>query len=88
MGSSPANVTAAREPHAGLRGRTWQRLEPTLDTDPPETLIDKGPKKKTAKPYRAKFKFSADEPATYECSSTRATSSRATRARSSSREAQ
>lgn len=37
------------------------------DTDPPETVIDKQPKKKTEKD-KAKLKFSADEPGvTFEC---------------------
>jgi hypothetical protein len=37
------------------------------DTDPPETAIDKGPKRKTKK-RKAKFRFSSDEPgATFFC---------------------
>jgi hypothetical protein len=37
------------------------------DTTPPETTIDKGPAKRTAK-HKAKFQFSASEtPATFEC---------------------
>ncbi len=40
---------------------------PPGDTDPPETRIDKGPKKKSAK-RKAKFQFSADESgATFAC---------------------
>lgn len=40
---------------------------PTGDTDPPETRIDKGPKKASSK-RKAKFSFSADESgATFEC---------------------
>ncbi len=40
---------------------------PTADTDPPETTIDKAPKRKSAK-RKAKFAFSSDEPgSTFEC---------------------
>ena len=52
--SALATVAAPPDPPAG-------------DTDPPETRIDKGPKKKSAK-RKAKFHFSADEPdVTFEC---------------------
>jgi hypothetical protein len=37
-----------------------------VDTDPPETTILKGPKRKTHK-RKAKFEFGADEPASFEC---------------------
>ena len=38
-----------------------------VESDPPETTIDRGPKKRTAK-KKAKFKFSSDEPgSTFEC---------------------
>jgi hypothetical protein len=36
------------------------------DTDPPETTIAKGPKRKTGK-RKAKFEFTADEPGGFEC---------------------
>jgi len=39
----------------------------TGDTKAPETTIDKAPKNRTGK-HKAKFRFSADEPATFECS--------------------
>ena len=69
-GSAPTNLTSASA--AVDYEPDWQRLEPpplpvASDTDPPETTIDKGPKKKTAK-RKAKFQFSTDEPgSTFEC---------------------
>ena len=47
-----------------LAAHTGQRLEPPPDSDPPDTAIAKGPKKKTKK-RKAKFEFTADEPATF-----------------------
>lgn len=37
-----------------------------MDSDPPETMIVKGPKRRTHK-RTARFEFSADEPASFEC---------------------
>ena len=41
--------------------------ESPFDTDPPDTQIVKGPKKKTKK-RKAKFQFAADEAASFQCS--------------------
>src|SRR6266511_3001289 len=63
-GSAPINLTSTSA--AFDSEPDWQRLEPP-DTDPPETTITKGPKKKTEK-RKAKFEFSSDEPgSTFEC---------------------
>jgi dipeptidyl aminopeptidase/acylaminoacyl peptidase len=65
-GSSPMNWTQTATVGEGYPD--WQRLEPEPpDSDPPETEITKGPKKKTRK-RKAKFEFSTDEPgSTFEC---------------------
>jgi hypothetical protein len=59
-GPSTAPASAAPCPTKG-------QPDPYGETDPPETTIDKKPKKKTGS-RRAKFKFSSDEPgSTFEC---------------------
>ncbi len=70
-GVDNAVVSFGREPESGGPGPGGGGTG--ADTDPPETTIDKGPKKKTEK-SKAKLKFSSDEPAdayqegsTFEC---------------------
>jgi hypothetical protein len=74
--SSPHATSALDDGDHTFRARardTGGNLDPTpaarsftVDATAPETTIDKAPKKKSHK-RKAKFKFSADEPSSFEC---------------------